>query len=52
VFFSESKTQCDLNAVRWKVSQGLGYCCNRPDHVFVGRNVDLGTLDLGSSRML
>ena len=28
------------------------YCCDRLDHVFVWRNVDLGTLDLESHGML
>ena len=33
-------------------SQGLCYCCDSPDHVFVWKNVDFGTLDLKSSGML
>jgi hypothetical protein len=32
--------------------QGLGYCCDRPDHAFAGKNVDFGTLDLESSGMV
>ena len=35
-----------------KLVAGVGYCCDRPDHAFVWKNVDLGTLDLESSAML
>ena len=30
----------------------VGYYGDRPDHAFVWKNVDLGTLDLKSSRIL
>jgi hypothetical protein len=43
-------------------TKGLGYCCERPEntkklcskdrHVFVWKNVDLGTLDLESNELL
>ena len=29
--------------------QGLGCCCDRPDHAFVKRNMDFGTLDYENS---
>jgi hypothetical protein len=32
--------------------QGLYYCCDAPDKVFVWRDMDLGTFDLGSNGML
>ena len=35
-----------------KLVAGVGYCCDRPDHAFVWKNVDLGTLDLQSSATL
>jgi hypothetical protein len=38
--------------LRQKLVPGVGDCCDRPDHVFVWWNVDLGTLDLGGSAML
>lgn len=28
------------------------YCCDRPDHVFVWKNIDVGTLDLESHGMV
>jgi hypothetical protein len=31
---------------------GVGYCCDSPDHAFVWKNVDFGTLDLESGVML
>lgn len=33
-------------AVRFPLQEGGRCCCDRPDHVFVWRNVDLGTLAL------
>jgi hypothetical protein len=30
----------------------IGYCCDRPAHALVWKNVDLEILDLGSSGML
>ena len=39
----------DLEAGGWY--QGLRYCCDRPDHAFVKKNVDSGTLDLESHGM-
>ena len=38
--------------LRQKLVPGVGYCCDRPDHAFVWKNVDFGTLDLESHEML
>jgi hypothetical protein len=35
----------------WLKKNGF-YCCDKPDHSFVWKNVDLGTLDLESYGML
>jgi hypothetical protein len=32
--------------LRQKLLLGLGYCCDRPDHAFVWKSVDLRILDL------
>jgi hypothetical protein len=31
--------------LRQELVPGVGYCCDRHDHAFVWKNVDLGTLD-------
>jgi hypothetical protein len=31
--------------LRQKLGLGVGYCCDRPDHAFVWRNVGLWTLE-------
>jgi hypothetical protein len=41
-----------MKTLRQKLIPGIGYCWDRPDHVFVWRNVDFGTLDLESNGML
>jgi hypothetical protein len=41
----KQKTKKKLNS---SCSQGLGYSCDGPDHVFVWKNVDLGALDFES----
>jgi hypothetical protein len=35
-----------------KLVPGVGYCCDRPDHAFIWKNGDFGTLDLEHSGML
>jgi hypothetical protein len=42
-----SKTQ-----TKTEVGTRSGVLCDRPDHAFVWKNVDFGTLDLESSGML
>jgi hypothetical protein len=37
---------------RQNLLPGVGYCCERPDHTFLSKNVDFGTLDLESSGKL
>jgi hypothetical protein len=32
--------------LRQRLVPGVGYCCDRPECAFAGKNVDLGTLDL------
>jgi hypothetical protein len=38
--------------LRQKLLLGVGYCCDRPDHGFVWKNMNLGILDLESHGML
>jgi hypothetical protein len=37
---------------RQKLVPGVGHCCDKPNHVFVWRNVDFETFDYESSGML
>lgn len=41
-----------VSQTTWSWYQGLGYCNDRPDHVFVWRNLDFGPLGYESSGMI
>jgi hypothetical protein len=41
-----------METLRQKLVPGVGYCCDWPDHAFVWKDVDLGTLDLESHGIL
>jgi hypothetical protein len=42
----ETLTKTEISTRDW------GYCCDRPDHVFVWKNVDAGAFDLENYGML
>lgn len=41
-----------LTEKKVRIRSGVGYCCDRPEYAFVWKNIDLGTLNLESGRML
>ena len=45
LFNSKTKTKTEVTFRLW-------YCCDSPDHAFVWKNVDFGTLNLESIGML